>query len=68
MAVWGIGAYFLADKPEDIPEDLSGKIGSVSHLQNHSAKRNRIALFANRAPIHFGCFRRKKGPNGSFRR
>ncbi len=21
MAVWGIGAYFLADKPEDIPED-----------------------------------------------
>ena len=60
---------YLTDhvQAEDIPEDLSGKIGSVSHLQNHSAKRNRIALFANRAPIRFGCFRRKKGPNGSFR-
>lgn len=53
---------YLTDhvQAEDIPEDLSGKIGSVSHLQNHSAKRNRIALFANRAPIHFGCFRRKR--------
>ncbi len=60
---------YLTDhvQAEDIPEDLSGKIGSVSHLQNHSAKRNRIALFANRAPIHFGCFGEKKEPNGSFR-
>ena len=31
---------YLTDhvQAEDIPEDLSGKIGSVSHLQNHSAK------------------------------
>lgn len=59
---------YLTDhvQAEDIPEDLSGKIGSVSHLQNHSAKRNRIALFANRAPIHFGCFRRKKSRTAAF--
>lgn len=59
--------FYVKGFSSPVQIDLSGKIGSVSHLQNHSAKRNRIALFANRAPIRFGCFRRKKGPNGSFR-